>query len=176
MSGANSLPKITFTAQFFSGLISHSKLVEGRPTAPSRQQKVELPREFFRTVFKCGALFAVRQAMRSGRGGRCVAGWLLVRGLFAMRGPMRAGWLHSRGALRCTGCDAMRCDARDARQCAALPVGCDARADALRTGCDAMRCAARDAMREPMRCELVAMQCAARGLVAFARCRRRHAF
>jgi hypothetical protein len=54
-----------------------------------------------------------------------------------------------------------------------------------------MRCDARDAMRGPMRCELVAMQCAAlrctvcglfamqcaaRGLVAFARCRRRHAF
>jgi hypothetical protein len=67
----------------------------------------------------------------------------------------------------------------------------DARADALRAGCDAMRCAARDAMRGPMRCELAAMQCAAlsctvrglfamqcaaRGLVAFARCRRRHAF
>ena len=94
---------------------------------------------------------AVRQAMRkkqsfykasgfSGRGGRCVAGWLLVRGLFAMRGPMRAGWLHSRGALRCTGCNAMRCDARDA-------------------------------MREPMRCTgcgLFAIQCDARGLVAFA--------
>jgi hypothetical protein len=79
----------------------------------------------------------VRQAMRSGRGGRCVVGWLSVRGLFAMRGPMRAGWLHSRGALRCTGCDAMRCDARDA-------------------------------MREPMRCELVAMQCAA--LRCAARC------
>ena len=31
-------------------------------------------------------------------------------------------------------------------------------------------------MRSPMRCELVAMQCAARGLVAFARCRRHHAF
>jgi hypothetical protein len=27
-----------------------------------------------------------------------------------------------------------------------------------------------------MRCELFAMQCAARGLVAFARCRRHHAF
>ena len=39
-----------------------------------------------------------------------------------------------------------------------------------------MRCDTRDAMREPMRCELVAMQCAARGVVAFARCRRRHAF
>jgi hypothetical protein len=54
-----------------------------------------------------------------------------------------------------------------------------------------MRCVARDAMRGPMRCELVAMQCAgmrctvrglfamqcaARGLVAFARCRRRHTF
>ena len=31
-------------------------------------------------------------------------------------------------------------------------------------------------MRSPMRCELVAMQCAARGLVAFARCSRHHAF
>ena len=54
-----------------------------------------------------------------------------------------------------------------------------------------MRSDARDAMRRPMRCELVAMQCTAlrctvrglfamqcpaRGLVAFARCRRRHAF
>ncbi len=67
-------------------------------------------------------------------------------------------------------CDAMRCD------------GC--------TGCDAMRCDTRDAMRGPMCCQLVAMQCAAlrctvrglfamqcaamqcaaRGLVAFARC------
>jgi hypothetical protein len=43
----------------------------------------------------------------------------------------RAGWLHSRGALRCT--------------------GCDARADVLRAGCDAMRCDARDAKRGPMR-------------------------
>jgi hypothetical protein len=40
-----------------------------------------------------------------------------------------ASWLHSRGALRCTGCEAMRCDARDA-------------------------------LREPMRCELVAVACA----------------
>ena len=42
-----------------------------------------------------------------------------------------------------------------------------------------MRCDARDAMREPMRCTgcgLFAIQCDARGLVAFARCRRRHAF
>jgi hypothetical protein len=44
-----------------------------------------------------------------------------------------------------------------------------------------MRCDARDAMRGPMCCELVAMQCAAlrctvRGLFAIARCRRRHAF
>jgi hypothetical protein len=68
-------------------------------------------------------------------------------------------------------CDAMRC----------------ARAGCIR----AVRCDARDAMRGPMRCELVAMQCAAlrctvrglfamrcaaRGLVAFARCRWRHAF
>jgi hypothetical protein len=43
---------------------------------------------------------------------------------------------------------------------------------ALRAGCDAMRCAV-------LRCTvrgLFAMQCAASGLVAFARCRRRHAF
>jgi hypothetical protein len=54
-----------------------------------------------------------------------------------------------------------------------------------------MCCDARDAMHGPMRCDLVAMkraalrftvrglfamQCAARGLVAFARCRRCHAF
>ena len=52
-------------------------------------------------------------------------------------------------------CDAMRC----------------ARAGCIR----AVRCDARE-MRGPMRCELVAMQCAARGLVAFARCRRHHAF
>ena len=38
------------------------------------------------------------------------------------------------------------------------------------------RCAVMHGMRRPMRCELFAMQCAARGLVAFARCRRRHAF
>jgi hypothetical protein len=38
---------------------------------------------------------------------------------------LRAGWLHSRGALRCTGCDAMRC--------AAL--------HGARIVCDAMRCA-----------------------------------
>jgi hypothetical protein len=38
------------------------------------------------------------------------------------------------------------------------------------------RCAVMHGMRRPMRCELVAMQCAARGLVAFARCRRHHAF
>jgi hypothetical protein len=31
-------------------------------------------------------------------------------------------------------------------------------------------------LKPSMRCELVAMQCAARGLVAFARCRRHHAF
>ena len=38
------------------------------------------------------------------------------------------------------------------------------------------RCAVMHGMRRPMRCELFAMQCAARGLVAFARCRRHHAF
>jgi hypothetical protein len=52
----------------------------------------------------------------SGRGGRCVEGWLSVRGLFAMRGPMR-------GELVAMQCDAMRC------------TGCDARTNALRAGC-----------------------------------------
>jgi hypothetical protein len=51
-----------------------------------------------------------------------------------------------------------RPDARDAMR---GPMRCDAQADAL---------------RGPMRCKLVAMQCAVRGLVAFARCRRHHAF
>jgi hypothetical protein len=50
-----------------------------------------------------------------------------------------------------------------------------------RAGCiRAVRCDARDAqadaLRGSMRCELIAMQCTARGLVAFARCRRHHAF
>ena len=49
--------------------------------------------------------------------------------------------------------------------------------DAMR---GSVRCTARDAqadaLRRSMRCELFAMQCAARGLVAFALCRRRHAF
>jgi hypothetical protein len=58
-------------------------------------------------------------------------------------------------ALHRMRCNAMRC------------TGCDARADALRPGCYAMRCTVRG---------LFAIQCAARGLVAFAWCRRRHAF
>jgi hypothetical protein len=50
-----------------------------------------------------------------------------------------------------------------------------------RAGCiRAVRCDARDAQADALRgsmcCELFAMQCAARGLVAFARCRRHHAF
>ena len=57
-------------------------------------------------------------------------------------------------------CDAMRC----ARAGCIRAVRCDAR--------DAQA----DALRRSMRCELFAMQCAARGLVAFARCRRHHAF
>jgi hypothetical protein len=71
-----------------------------------------------------------------------------------------AGWLHSRGALRCTGCDAMRCDARDAMR---EPMRCEL----VAMQCAALRCTVRG---------LFAIQCAARGLVAFARCRRRHAF
>jgi hypothetical protein len=49
-------------------------------------------------------------------------------------------------------------------------TGCYARADALRAGCDAMRCAALHGVW------IVCDAMAARGLVAFARCRRRHAF
>ena len=111
------------------------------------------------------------------------------RALRAMRGGLvigAGGALHGArivcDAMRCAqaGCiRAVRCDAQDAQS------------DALRTGCDAMRCAragciravrcdARDAqadaLRRSMRCELFAMQCAARRLVAFARCRQHHAF
>jgi hypothetical protein len=85
---------------------------------------------------------------------------LVQRSWLAMRGPMRAGWLHSRGALRCTGCDAMSCDARDAMR---EPMRCEL----VAMQCAALRCTVRG---------LFAIQCAARGLVAFARCRRRHAF
>jgi hypothetical protein len=85
----------------------------------------------------------VRRAMHSGRGGlvafACAdtgaASWLHLHaqiqarraGCICMRRYRRgelvafacadtgaASWLHSRGALRCTGCEAMRCDARDA--------------------------------------------------------------
>jgi hypothetical protein len=52
-------------------------------------------------------------------------------------------------------------------RCALVAMQCAARADALRIGCDAMRCAARCAD---------CLRCNARGLVAFARYRRRHAF
>jgi hypothetical protein len=73
-----------------------------------------------------------------------------------------AGWLSVRAA-RCTVCGLF------VMQCAAM--------HGMRyTGCDAMHYDARDMMLWQMICELVVMQCAARGLVAFARCRRRHAF
>ena len=86
-------------------------------------------------------------------------------------GPRRA----MRG--RCTGCDARTSTGWLSVQAAPCTVRglfamCCARAGCIR----AVRCDAQDAMRGPMRCELVAMQCAARGLVAFARCRRHHAF
>jgi len=77
------------------------------------------------------------------------------RALRAMRGGLVIGAGGAMHGARIV-CDAMRC----------------ARAGCIR----AVRCDAQDAMRGPMRCELVAMQCAARGLVAFARCRRHHAF
>jgi hypothetical protein len=127
-------------------------------------------------------------------GRRCAKNKVFIKPL-ALAGAVGDAWrvgcwcadcLRCAGRCARAGCiRAVRCAVQDAMQCAAMHgmrgnalrcTGCDARADALRTGCDAMRCAARDAMREPMRCELVAMQCAARGLVAFARCRRRHAF
>ena len=85
---------------------------------------------------------AVRRMMRkkqsfykasgfSGRCGRCVAGWLSVRGLFAMQ-------CAARGLVAFA-----RCEVMYRMRCNALRyTGCDARADALRTGCDAMRCAA----------------------------------
>jgi hypothetical protein len=83
-----------------------------------------------------------------------------------------------------------RCEAMHRMRCNALRcTGCDARADVLRVGCDAMRCAALHGARivcDAMRCAragciravrgLFAMQYAARGLVAFARCSRRHTF
>ena len=81
------------------------------------------------------------------------------RALRAMRGGLvigAGGALHGARIV----CDAMRC----ARAGCMRAVRCDAR-DALA-----------DALRRSMRCELFAMQCAARGLVAFARCRRHHAF
>ena len=76
------------------------------------------------------------------------------RALRAMGGGLvigAGGALHGARIV----CDAMRC----ARAGCIRAVCCDARDaqdDALRTGCDAMRCAG--------------------GLVAFARCRRHHAF
>ena len=84
-------------------------------------------------------------------------------------GPRRA----MRG--RCTGCDTRTSTGWLSVRAARCTVVVR---DAMRgrcTGCDA-RCAVMHRMRSPMRCELVAMQCAARGLVAFARCRRHHAF
>ena len=92
-----------------------------------------------------------------------MAGWLSVRGLFAMRGLV--------AFARCAALYRMRCAGR----CVASWLRCNALHGA-RIVCDVMRCDARDAKRGPMRCEVVAMQYAARGLVAFARCRRRHAF
>ena len=64
------------------------------------------------------------------------------RALRAMRGGLvigAGGALHGARIV----CDAMRCDARDAMQCAARWLRCNA-------------------LRGPMRCELVAMQCATR--------------
>jgi hypothetical protein len=81
------------------------------------------------------------------------------RALRAMRGGLvigAGGALHGARIV----CDVMRC----ARAGCIRAVRCDAR--------DAQA----DALRGSMRCELVAMQCAARGLVAFARCRWHHAF
>ena len=81
------------------------------------------------------------------------------RALRAMRGGLVIGAGGALHGVRIV-CDAMRC----ARAGCIRAVRCDAR--------DAQA----DALRRSMRCELFAMQCAARGLVAFARCRRHHAF
>ena len=80
----------------------------------------------------------VRRARRAMRGGLVIGalrcGRRAARCADCLRcNALRAGWLHSRGAMRCTGCDAMRC--------ALVAMQCAARSDALRTGCDAMRCA-----------------------------------
>jgi hypothetical protein len=101
--------------------------------------------------------------VRSCRNRRAVSGWASeVRRAGADAGA--ASWLHSRGALRCTGCDVMRCAARGAIQCAARgPMRCEL----VAIRCAALRCAARCAD---------CLRCNARGLVAFARCRRRHTF
>ena len=79
--------------------------------------------------------------------------------LRAMRGGLVIGAGCALHGARIV-CDAMRC----ARAGCIRAVRCDAR--------DAQA----DALRRSMRCELFAMQCAARGLVAFALCRRHHAF
>ena len=105
----------------------------------------------------------MRQAMRkkqsfykasgfSGRGGRCVAGWLSVRGLFAMQCAARGLVAFA----RCAALHRMRCAGR----CVASWLRCNAPHGA-RIVCDVMRCDARDAKR---------------WLVAFALCRRHHAF
>ena len=77
------------------------------------------------------------------RGGLVVSAGCALHCARIVCDAMRAVWLHSRAALRCTvrGLFAMRCDA--------------------------LRCAARCAD---------CLRCNARGLVAFARYRRRHAF
>jgi hypothetical protein len=55
----------------------------------------------------------VRRAMRSGRGGRCVAGWFSVRGLFAMQCDTRGLVAFARcAALHKMRCNALRCAAR----------------------------------------------------------------
>jgi hypothetical protein len=64
------------------------------------------------------------RAMRSGRGGRCVAGWLSVCGLFAMQCAARGLVAFAGCAALHTGCDAMRCDARDAMRCELVAMQC----------------------------------------------------
>jgi hypothetical protein len=63
----------------------------------------------------------------SGRGGRCVAGWFSVRGLFAMQCAARGLVAFA----RCAALHRMRCNAL---RCAARCVAC-LRCNALRAGC-----------------------------------------
>jgi hypothetical protein len=109
-----------------------------------------------------------RGVLHGGCGGR---GELVA---FACADTGAASWLHSRGALRCTGCEAMRCNARDAlrepMRCELVAVACadtgtaswlqlHAQIQARRAGCSCMR--------RYRRGELVAVACADTGAASW---------